>query len=72
MTKNNETSLSEKKAIKKMVVTNLESLLVKINPAMGDKVIKQKIKKAGKILVKGIKAKKIKPAPEMNKSTPAN
>lgn len=59
MAKKTETKLTGKKAIKKMVANNLESLMVKLNPEMGNKKIKQKIKKAGKILVKGMKVKKV-------------
>lgn len=71
MAKKAETKISGKKAIKQIVATNLESLMVKIDPKMGDKKIKQKIKKAGKILVKGIKVKKVPATPKVKDPVPA-
>jgi hypothetical protein len=48
---------TSKKTIRQMVDKNLESLLVKLDPEMAEKKIRKKIKRAGKLLVKGIKVK---------------
>ncbi len=71
MSKNkNAGKADSKKAIKQLVKKDLESLLVKLNPGMGEKQSSKKIKKASKILVKGIKAKKpVKPL-KVSKETP--
>ena len=37
---------------------NLETLILKLDPGMGEKKFRKKIKDATKILVKGIKVKK--------------
>lgn len=46
-----------KKEVEKLVEKNLETLLVKIAPGMGEKKFRKRIKLAGKILSKGIKIK---------------
>jgi predicted secreted protein len=57
MAKKNVLKLTPKKEIKLLVEKNLETLLVKLDPDMGEKKFKKRIKKAGKILVRGIKVK---------------
>lgn len=53
MAKKTETKLTGKKAIKKMVANNLESLMVKLNPEMGNKKLSKKLKKQVKYWLKG-------------------
>jgi len=48
---------TSKKTIRKIVDKNLETLLVKLDPEMAEKKIRKKIKRAGKLLAKGIKVK---------------
>ena len=43
-----------------MVEKTLETLLVKLDPGLGEKKFRKKIKEAGKILVRGVKEKKVK------------
>lgn len=71
MAKKNKPKITAKKEIRQLVATDLEALMGKINPEMGDKKIKQKIKKAGKILVKGIKSLKTTESPKEKVSAPA-
>jgi hypothetical protein len=60
-----------KKEMLQIVEKNLEILLVKLDPGMGEKKFRKKIKEAGKILIKGIKIKKekTKPAAEPKETT---
>jgi hypothetical protein len=51
-----------KKEIKQIVEKSLETLLVKIAPGMGEKKFRKRIKLAGKILSKGVKAKATEPS----------
>ncbi len=72
MAKKTEPTLTGKKGIKQLVTKNLESLINKLDPSMGDKKMKRKIKKAGKILVKGIKPQKISETPKAKDPVPAS
>lgn len=59
MSNNKTLKSSSHKAIKKFVEKNLEALLIKIYPGMEQKKVRKRIKRAGKILVKGINIKEI-------------
>ncbi len=48
---------SSKKVIPQLVEKNLQSLLIKLYPEIGEKKFKKRIKRAGKILVRGINVK---------------
>ncbi|MEP7164489.1 MAG: hypothetical protein ABI741_07340 [Ferruginibacter sp.] len=63
MAKKTVVKISPKKAIQAMVEKSLETLLVKLDPGMGEKKFRKKIKEATKILVKDIKVKKEKTKP---------
>ena len=58
MAKKNTVKISPKKALQQVVEMNLETLILKLDPGMGEKKFRKKIKDATKILVKGIKVKK--------------
>lgn len=55
-------ALSPKKAIRKIVKEKLENLLVNIHPGLKEKSLQKRVKKAEKILVRGIKGKEKKTA----------
>ncbi len=59
MAKKNVSKVNSKKAVIQLVEKDLESLLTKLYPAMGEKKFRKRIKRAGRILVRGIKVKEI-------------
>ncbi|MBC7536121.1 MAG: hypothetical protein H7258_10540 [Ferruginibacter sp.] len=58
MAKKNALGNTPKNAARELVEKNLESILITIQPGINKKKVKGKIKRAGKILLKGIKTKK--------------
>lgn len=59
MSKKKGSKSSVKNEMKEIIEGNLRSLLVKLDPGTAEKKFKKRIKKAGKILVKGLKSKKV-------------
>jgi hypothetical protein len=59
MAKKNVSKVNSKKAVIQLVEKDLESLLTKLYPAMGEKKFRKRIKRAGRILVRGIKVKEV-------------
>jgi hypothetical protein len=53
--KKKEEKKALKKQVTKMVEKDLTSLLVKLDPKMGEKKSTKRIKRAGRILIKGMK-----------------
>ena len=58
MAKKNALKNTRKNAARELVEKNLESILITIQPGIDKKKVKGKVKRAGKILLKGIKTKK--------------
>ena len=55
-----------KKTIRKQVQDKLETALATLKPELGEKKFKQRIKKAGKLLIKGLKKQKDNKAAKIN------